>query len=825
MGSIYLRYFVLADSAAVRSAVGFPIEGPAGGDPDGAQRFSAGYLATNAAGTAAIVGGTAVPAAERNALIAKWRQSIPGKQPAHDTVWTGAGAYFKTDPDLGYDKTFTIKAGSSTAYYVKGPIQDRYHASGAWDGPLGWPTSDESCLDVPCRYAYSNFERGHIRFGAGPDRAQVATVVAGAVPATPRRIVFDSDLGKETFSFTLSRSLQAASGAPDGDQDGLDDDAEKQLAFLAAPRIFWDEEESSSENQDFVFYRRLDMVQVRPRSADVSRWTPAQGRKWITIRLMMAYPEQYTDFALGSSHIGDSEMVELRLYSAAGSGFAEWRIGEFVFTPHGGDLQYYGDVGVLAARAKALGTAHIWIATDEDGHGSWGGSETDSDDCRLGGGSGIHDCFDGGSLREALAAGRYWWFDPSRDIGEPEGLRYDAWPMEPRGSSTAPFVGPAVAPQIKREPNNPHAAYIENNSGRGVAREYIRYTDSSPDISAAKRFCGWRCPVRKADGQCARYPNNGFAKGDVPDTCDGGGVAFPRGDFTTALYGNLYPVGVGYYRSGAIQPNDDYRFADFTYQLWGNANILPLTSGNVANRWQYGASAAEMTLTQDGRVQARPVLDARFSAAAVIDGDRKGAGWGGGGGWQSAAVPSAASPQSGACRLRDAPDDPPHRGVHRTGRPDRARRADTRNDVHEARHPGLSGAVLRRRRGRELRSDHGAELENPRHHDGQRQGLADVHLLSRHGQGRSHPRHRGAQPRARRIEAEGSEGSGAAGESDHDDRSGANHRDRGLGVSCSTSLRHERCRDSPHRAARHRPERFSTEAGSTASAPPRHRSA
>ena len=360
----------------MRSAVGFPIEGAVGGDPNGSQRFSAGYLATNAAGTAAIVGGTAVPAAERKALIDKWRQSIPGKQPAHDTVWTGSGAYFKTDPDLGFDKTFTIKAGASTAYYVKGPIQDRYHAEGAWDGPLGWPTSDESCLDVPCRYSYSNFERGHIRWAAGPDRAQVATVVAGAVPSTPRRIVFDPDLGKETFSFTLSRSLQAESGAPDGDQDGLDDDAEKQLAFLTAPRIFWDEEESSSENQDFVFYRRLDMVQVRPRSANVSRWTPAQGRKWITIRFMMAYPEQYTDFSLGSSHIGDSEMFELRLYSAAGSGFSEWRIGEFVFPPHGGDLQYYGDVGVLAARAKALGTAHIWIATDEDGHGSWGGSET-----------------------------------------------------------------------------------------------------------------------------------------------------------------------------------------------------------------------------------------------------------------------------------------------------------------------------------------------------------------------------------------------------------------------------------------------------------------
>jgi len=634
-GPIYLRYFVGADNAAVRNALGFPIEGPA----NAAQGFSAGHLATNAAGSAAIVGGTAVPAPQRNALIAKWRQSIPGKQPAHDTVWTGAGAYFTTDPELGFDKTFTIKAGTSTAYYVEGPIQDRYHAKGAWDGQLGWPTSDESCLDVPCRYVYSNFERGHIRWGAGPDRAQVATVVAGAIPSSPRRIVFDGDLGKETFSFTLSRSLKAESGEPDSDQDGLDDDAEKQLAFLAAPRIFWDEDESSSENQDFVFYRRLDMVQVRPRSANVSRWTSADGRKWVTIRIMMQYPEQYTDAAFRDGHIGDSEMFELRLYSA-GSGLSEWRIGEFVFTPHGGGLQYYGDVGVLAARAKALDTVHIWIAADEDSHGSWGGSEPDSEDCRLGAGATGHDCFDG-SLREALAAGRYWWFDPSRDIGEPEGLRYDAWPIEPRVSSTAPYTGPAVAPQIKREPNNAYAAYIENNSGRGVAREYIRYADSSATIPAAMRFCGWRCPVRTADGQCAGFPNNGFAPGDDPNTCDGGGKDYPRDGFTTTLYGNLYPVGVGYYRSGAIRPDAGYRSADFAYQLWGNPSVLPLRSGNVANRWQYASTAGEETPGE-----ARPVIDASFSPDAVIDGDRKGAGWGAGGGWQSRLAASPSSPQT-----------------------------------------------------------------------------------------------------------------------------------------------------------------------------------
>ena len=646
IGTIYARYFLSADAAAVRTAVGFPTAAPESSDPDGIQRFVTGHLATNAAGRAAIVGGTTVPARERDALVAKWRQSTPGNRPTQDTIWTGAGAHFTTDPYLGFDKTFAVRAGASTAYVVQGPIQDKWVASGGFDGSLGWPTGDESCLDAPCRYTYSNFERGHVRWSTGPDRIEVATVVAGAVPATPRRIASDPDLGKDTFAFTLSRSLLAEPGAPDGDQDGLDDDAEKQLAFLAAPRIFWDEEESSSENQDFVRYRRLDMVQVRPRSANVSRWTTT-ARQWITIRFLMAYPEQYTD-GPGGSHMGDAEMFELRLFNARGT-LSEWRVGEFVFPPHGGQeddrfyYQYYGDVGVLATRAKLLNTAHIWIAADEDAHGSWGGSEVDSDHCQSGPGTGLHDCFDG-NLEDALAAGRFWWFDPSRDIGEPEALRYDAWPSTPRGSSAPPFTGPAVVPQIKREPNNPYAAYIENNSGRGVAREYIRYTAASPDISTAKAFCGWRCPARKTDGQCEGYPYNGFpppvtVQGVVtnaPPKCDGGGSKFPSTGRTTTTYGSLYPVGVGKYRWGVNEPNGTYSFADFTYQLWGLPNILPLTSGNLANQGQYPSTTVEATTT----------FGASFPVTAVLDGDRRGTGWGEGGGWASAGIPSATAPQS-----------------------------------------------------------------------------------------------------------------------------------------------------------------------------------
>ena len=675
-GTIATRYF---GNASVRAAVGFPLAGPEYSNANGTQLFQAGYLATNANGLAAIVGGTSVPYAERTALMTKWSQIIPGKLPAQDTIWVpGQGAYFTTVTYLGYDKLFAVKAGTTTAHVVAGELHNKYEAMGRWTSSLGWPTSDELCLDVPCKYVYSNFEHGHLRWSAGPNRAFEATQIAGAIPSTPRQIVFDQALQGKTFSFRLSRSLKAGDGDADSDQDGLDDTAEKQLAFLTAPRIFWDEGESASENQDVVKYRRLDMVQIRPRSADVSRWNAASGRKWITIRFMMEYPLQPHD------HIGDSEMFELRMFSADAS-FTEWRAGEFVFPPHGGEeddtvyYPYYGSVRVLAERAEQLGIAHLWVATDENSHGSWGGGEIDSSECRgeeiLG-----HDCFSGnsgsfaeciadptkscgtGNFRDSLLEGDYWWFDPTRDIGEPEALRYDAWPLEARGSSTAPYIGPPVIPQIKREPNNPHAAYIENNTGSGPAREYILYRDASPELATAKAFCGWKCPVRLADGQCAGPPHNGMT-GD-PHPCDGGGVDFPSSGLTTNLYGSLYPIGQVHYRTGINAPSSQYQAADFTYQLWGNANGLALTSGNVANRFQYAQPGVTAAATS--------AYNATTPASAVTDGDRRGAGWTQGGGWSSLASPTATAPQSiqvtfGAARtirridlftVQDAPTQP-----------------------------------------------------------------------------------------------------------------------------------------------------------------------
>ncbi|HEY5938825.1 MAG TPA: discoidin domain-containing protein [Kofleriaceae bacterium] len=620
-GTINTRYF---GSASVRASVGFPMAAPDYGNANGIQRFEHGILATNINGLAAIVGGTAVPAAQRQALMTKWSQAIPGKFPAHDTIWLpGVGAYFKTIPYLGYDKLFTVKAGATSAHYVAGELENKYEAMGRWSSSLGWPTSDELCLDAPCRYAYSNFENGHLRWAAGPNRAVEATQIAGRIPSTPRQIVFDQALQKKTFAFRLSRELTASAGDLDADQDGLSDDAEKQLAFLTAPRIFWDEGEDASENQDFVKFRRLDMVQVRPRSANVSRWNPAHIQ-WITIRFMMEYPLQPGD------HIGDSEMFEVRLFSA-GPDFTEWRAGEIVFPPHGGTegstvyYPYYGDVGVLAQRAEYLGIAELWVAADENSHGSWGGSEIDSEECR-GGGIVGHDCFDG-DLEDALAAGKYWWFDPSRDIGEPEALRYNAWPLEARGSGTP------VIPQIKREPNNPHAAYVENNTGHGIAREYILYRDDSPEIPSAIAFCGWKCPSRLPNGQCATPPYaNGFGIGLV---CDGGGVDFPTGPRTTTLYGSLFPSGQTYYRRGSDTTKPEYQAADFAYQLWGNANGQALTSGNVANRFQYPG----VTIT------ASSTYSAAYPASSIIDGDRRGTGWGQGGGWSSTSSPTAFVPE------------------------------------------------------------------------------------------------------------------------------------------------------------------------------------
>jgi hypothetical protein len=243
---------------------------------------------------------------------------------------------------------------------------------------------------------------------------------------------------------------------------------------------------------------------------------------------------------------------------------------------------YYGDVNVLATRADLLGTSYLWIATDQNGHGTWGGSEIDSEECK-GGGIVWHDCFEG-TLQEALVDGAYWWFDPSRDIGEPEAPRYDAWPLEARGSSEPGYVGPAIVPQIKREPNNPNAAYIENNTGFGVAREYLVYRAGVPAIPAAKRWCGWTCPNRLDDGNCSYQPYLAFETMN----CDGGAKTFPSAGGTVDMpgYADLYKVGESYYHAGPIEVDESYQKADFAYQLWGNPNLKPLESGNVANRWR-----------------------------------------------------------------------------------------------------------------------------------------------------------------------------------------------------------------------------------------------
>lgn len=96
VGSIYNRYFTDAASAATRSAVGFPMGPPDNGAANGTQRFQIGYLATNAAGVAVIVGGITVPNAERVALISKWKQPVWEKPPP--TIRCGPAAARTSTP-------------------------------------------------------------------------------------------------------------------------------------------------------------------------------------------------------------------------------------------------------------------------------------------------------------------------------------------------------------------------------------------------------------------------------------------------------------------------------------------------------------------------------------------------------------------------------------------------------------------------------------------------------------------------------------------------------------------------------------------------------
>jgi hypothetical protein len=338
----------------------------------------------------------------------------------------------------------------------------------------------------------------------------------------------------------------------------------------------------------------------------------------------MAYPAQIKDF-FGKSHNGDQEFFELRLFSVDPN-LVEWRVGEFVFPPHGGDYMYYGSADILATRADLLGTSYLWVAADQNGHGTWGGGPIDSEDCSGGDAAFNHDCFEG-NFEDALANKAFWWFDPSRDLGEPEALRFDAWPLEARGLSKE-----RVVPQILREPNDTRAAFISNSTGYGITREYIRYQPGI-DIPSAKRFCGWRCPSRKSDGSCVGTNDN--------MVCDGGGVTFPSLDGSTVGipgYAELYDVGKSFYHDGPIGTNSSYQHADFAYQLWGAPNLKRLESGNVVNGRQYESLLLASSTWSDA--QGRD-----YGVATLGDGDRNGHGWSAGaGGWSSASVASPTTP-------------------------------------------------------------------------------------------------------------------------------------------------------------------------------------
>jgi hypothetical protein len=583
-GPVLGRYFTAADAAAVRSAVGFPI-GAYGSTGNQAQRFQHGFLAPNGTTLAAIVGGASIPATERNALVSKWASHTSTKAPIGDTVATTGGWYNTSIANpYGFDTTFAVRAGTSTAYAVRGAIQDHWISLGGTASTLGWPTSDELCLDGGCGYVYSNFQTGHIRWSGGG-----AKVVAGQVP-TPA-----GETAGSTFRYRLSGPLVRTGQAPDSDGDGLDDDREKQLAFLAAPRIFWDEGEEYGENQDFVRLRRLDLVQVRPHAGPsgrpVSKWA-AGTSEFVKIRFAMVYPRQDT-------HIGDSELVEVRMSSLDQ---VTWDVMEIVYSHHG--EAHYQSASSLYTMAIALPTAlkspYLWLAADEDGHGSWPGEGLDSDSCHDDAAL-WHHCFSGqtddghdGTLRHSLVEGDYWWFDSSRDVGEPETLRLVAWPPEGRGAS-------ATVPQIRRTANTLHH-FVENDTGHGAQREYIEYGPAF--VPEAEATCGWKCPAREDNGWCAYAPG--------PDDifkCDGGGVSFPSmGPHTT-----LFPAGAGTYPK--------YGAADFTYQLWGLAGRAPFYSGNAARHDNALASASSEW------------AGGGYPAFSVNDGDRRGVYWGASGGW------------------------------------------------------------------------------------------------------------------------------------------------------------------------------------------------
>lgn len=304
------------------------------------------------------------------------------------------------------------------------------------------------------------------------------------------------------LSYTLSAPLMQPGCAGDHDGDCLNDAVENELAWIASPQYFLDEEESCASawylNNGPMdgSYGRADFVQVRPGSTalkitwsgilpviqsvalDIANWAPNNG---LTYFVSIVYVFGHF-FDCHSSHLGDNENV---VYTFSSTDLKTWSLGSSVYNAHGAANTFGGDY--LAARASEIGSLYASVAADQDGHGSWPGKTGDSSDC-----AGpeddcniftcpfqVRDCFYDDTMRDSYQNGHWEYPDTSRNIGEPfsEWNRNVLWVWGDYAQITLPTV-------------------YGNNSE-------IISSDPPYDV-----FCGFTCASRGGDGNCS-YEVNG----------------------------------------------------------------------------------------------------------------------------------------------------------------------------------------------------------------------------------------------------------------------------------------------------------------------------
>lgn len=283
------------------------------------------------------------------------------------------------------------------------------------------------------------------------------------------------------LSYTLSSELKKSGCAGDLDQDCLDNTEETNLAWAAAPWYFYDEDEDCSEWRNSFglpssHFARQDFIQVRPRGDYVSNWSATEGPShWVTITYYFLFPHDCRSTVGFGGHQGDTEHIKLELYS---TNLRTWYLYQAYYAHH--DRDHYFSGTYLEDRARALGTSWISVASDEDSHGSWPGSQADSTHCA---GSeddfcaSTCDCFRG-TWRQDLNNGYGFVPSTSRNVGGPPPERWNSSVVTVSGSE----------------------AWSQLDVGHGLNREYW-----TPRSDQFQKFCGWECPAayRKTDGTCS----------------------------------------------------------------------------------------------------------------------------------------------------------------------------------------------------------------------------------------------------------------------------------------------------------------------------------